>query len=82
MTSNKRKPFQNLPGNENPQFLEDGLRIYKEIRHKYSNNTDEDLDNILNGLCVSIIILIKNNVSKENHKQFLQLVWNILNQNL
>lgn len=28
-----RKSFQHLPGNENPQFLEDGKRIYMELRY-------------------------------------------------
>ena len=78
----KRRAFQHLPGNENPQFLEDGERIYLELRKKYPNNTDIDLDNVLNGLCASIICLVHANVDKSNHKNFLQLIWKILNQNL
>jgi hypothetical protein len=78
----KRKAFQDLPGNENPQFLEDGKRIYYEIRKKYPNNTTEDLDNILNGLTCALHCLMKCHVDKENHKNFLHLIWNILNKNI
>ena len=78
----KRKAFQHLPGTENPQFLEDGKRIYLELRKKYPENTDKDMDNILNGLCAAIVCLVTANVDKSNHKNFLQIVWKILNQNL
>jgi uncharacterized Zn-finger protein len=78
----QRKAFQYLPGNENPQFLEDGKRIYLELRNKYPKNTNEDLDNILNGLCAAMTCLMYDNVDQSNHKNFLQLIWKILNQNL
>ncbi len=77
-----RKAFQHLPGNENPQFLEDGKRIYLEMRQKYPNNTNEDLDNILNGLCSALVCLVYDNVAKDNHKNMLQLIWKILNDNI
>lgn len=79
---NERKSFQDLPGNENPQFLEDGKRIYLEMRNKYPNNTNEDLDNILNGICVSLICLMRDAVNKDNHKYFLQLIHKILSKNI
>ncbi len=78
----ERTPFQDLPGKENPQFLIDGKRIYMELKEKYPNNTNEDLDNILNGLCAALICLVRGNVDKSNHKNFLQLIWKILNKNL
>ena len=81
MTS-ERKSFQHLPGNENPQFLEDGKRIYQEMRKKYPNDTNEDLDNILNGLCAALTCLVYANVDKSNHRNFLQLIWQILNKNV
>lgn len=52
------------------------------MRKKYPKNTDEDLDNILNGLCASLVCLARDAVQKENHKQFLHLIWKILNDNL
>jgi hypothetical protein len=83
MKDDQRKPFQHLPANENPQFLEDGKRIFLEMRNKYPKNTHEDLDNILNGLCASLTVFIKYAVpDKNNHKNFLQLIWNILNKNI
>jgi len=78
----KRKAFQYLPGNENPQFLEDERKIYLSMKNKYPNSTDEDLDNILNGICASLIFLIMNNVHRDNHHIMLQLIWNILNKNI
>lgn len=82
MKNKERTPFQHLPGEENPQFLEDGKRIYLEMKKKYPNATNEDLDNILNGLCAALTCLVWGNVDKSNHKNFLQLIWNILNKNL
>lgn len=79
---NKRTPFEFLPGKDNPQFLADGKRIYSEMRKKYPNDTTEDLDNILNGLCASIICLMDDCVDKDNHKNFVQLVFKILSQNI
>jgi hypothetical protein len=78
----ERKAFQHLPAEENPQFLEDGKRIYLEMKKKYPNQTNEDLDNILNGLCGALTCLVRANVEKSNHKNFLQLIWNILNKNI
>lgn len=78
----ERKSFQHLPAEENPQFLEDGKRIYLEMRKKYPENTNKDLDNILNGLCASLTCMIHANVNKDNHKNFLQLIHKILSQNL
>lgn len=78
----ERKPFQNLSGKENPQFLYDGKRIFLEMREKYPNNTNEDLDNILNGLCAALICLIFSSVDKDNHKYLIQLVHKILSKNL
>lgn len=78
----KRKPFQVLPGNENPQFMEDGEKIYDVMRKKYPLNSDEHLDNILNGLCCALNCLMIENVSQDNHKNFIQLIYKILNANI
>lgn len=79
---NNRKSFEHLDGKNNPQFLEDGKIIYLEMRKKYPNNNNVHLDNILNGLCAVIVCLATDNVHKDNHKNFLQLIWNVLNKNL
>lgn len=78
----KRKSFQELPGDDNPQFLEDGKLIYFALKKKYPKKTNIDLDNILNGLCASLICLIHDNVDKSDHKNFLQVIWKILNKNI
>lgn len=77
-----RETFQDLAGNENPQFLEDGKRIYLEMKKKYPKNTTEDLENILNGLIASLVCLVSDNVDKLSHKTFLELILKILNKNL
>ncbi len=64
-----------------PQFLEDGKRIYLEMRKKYPKNNNVDLDNILNGLCVSLTCFMYDNVDKTDHLSFLQLIYSILKKN-
>lgn len=79
---NERKAFQHLPSEENPQFLEDGKRIYKEMKEKYPNQTTEDLDNILNGICAALTCVMHMNVAKDDHRNFLQLIHKILSKNI
>lgn len=78
----KRKSFQPLRAEENPQFLEDGKRIYLELKKKYPPTSVENFDNILNGLCAAIVCLMYESVDKADHRNFLQLVWQILNKNI
>jgi len=78
----ERKSFQHLPSEENPQFLNDGKQLYSLMKSKYPKRSIEDLDNILNGMCAAITCLMFDNVDKADHRNFLQLVWNILNKNL
>ena len=77
-----RKPFQDLPGNENPQFLVDAKELYEILTKKYPIKNNKNLDNILNALCSCIIILMRYNVDKDNYKYFTQLVWKILQKNI
>lgn len=79
---NERKAFQNLPAVENPHFLEDGQKIYKELRINYPQDTNEHLDNILNGLCAALTCLMRENVQKDNHRYFIQLIHSILSRNI
>jgi hypothetical protein len=64
------------------QILEDGQRIFLEMRAKYPNNTNNDFDNILNGLCASLICLIKVAVDKDNHRVIVEIIHKILTKNL
>jgi hypothetical protein len=77
-----RKPFQNLPASENPQFLEDGKKIYLEMKKKYPNQSNEDLDNILNGICAALTCLMWDHIDKDNQLYFLQLIHNVLSKNV
>lgn len=78
----QRKSFQHLPAKENPHFLEDGKLVYKSLREKYPSNTNEHLDNILNGLCAALTCLMCSAVPKDSHRQFLQLIYKILSDNV
>ena len=79
---NNRRDFQNLPSDKNPQFLEDGKSIYAQMKQKYPKKTHEDLDNILNGLCAALTCLMFDNVSKDDHKAFLQIIYKLLDGNI
>lgn len=79
---NDRKAFQPLSEEENQHFMLDGRQIYYMMKLKYPNRSHESLDNILNGICAALICLIRGNVDKDEHKNFLQLIWKILNKNL
>jgi hypothetical protein len=61
---------------------EDGRRIYLDLRQKYPKNTIEDLNNILNGLCAALTCLMCDAVQKNDHMQFLQLVYQIIHKNI
>lgn len=82
MMTEKRKAYQHLHAEENPHFLEDGKHIYLELKKKYPNKNNVDLDNILNGICAALTCLMDDNVEKSNHRYFLQLIYKILDKNI
>lgn len=82
MSDKEQKAFQHLPGEENPQFLEDGKHIYFELEAKYGSKDVVACDNILNGLCAALTCLIHLNVAKDNRPQMLQLIHRILSKNI
>mgnify|MGYP003442872163 FL=1 len=77
-----RKCFEDLNSQDYPQHIRDGIRIYKELKELYPQKNTENLDNILNALCASIIILVINNVEKDNLNVMKQVIWKILDKNL
>jgi hypothetical protein len=77
-----RKSFQHLPADDNPQFLQDGIEIYKKMIEKYPEKNVENLDNILNGICAALTCLMTANVDKRDHRNFTQLIYKILNDNI
>lgn len=76
---NRYKDFAPL---DDPNFIEDGKRLYLAMRQKYPNKNDEDLDKILNGLCAAMYCLMYANVPKEKHSDFLDLIYTIIKQNI
>jgi hypothetical protein len=77
-----RKSFEDLPAKENPHFAEDGLLIYKLMRKKYPEKDIEAIDNILNGICASLSILINTHVSKDDRPYLIQLIHKALTKNI
>jgi len=77
----ERKAFESSYQLDNIQFMEDGKRIFLELRQKYPEYTNKDFDHILNGLCAALICLMHVSVEKDNQKMFLQLVYKILDSN-
>ncbi len=77
-----RQSFQHLPGSENPQFLEDAKEIMQNLRKKYPGNLVNDLDNILNALCLSLHILMINAVKPECQREFVKIIAHILEKNI
>jgi hypothetical protein len=61
---------------------EEGMRIFAELRKRYSNNSIRDLDIVLNSLCAALIRLAKLNTSKEDADFFGELIKNIIVKNL
>jgi hypothetical protein len=76
-----RKLFEKLSKEENPHYFEDGSFIYEKLKERYPNKNIEDLDSILNILCCSLSLLLKESVSKDNYEYALQLVHKVLMDN-
>lgn len=61
---------------------EEGSRIFKELRKKYSNDSTRDLNIILNTLCYSLIISAKKIFDEKDYGLFIELVKEALDENL
>jgi len=79
---NDKKWTQIFINNDIRRALIDGDEVYSYLREKYPESNNINLDNIVNALCASLIILIKNNVDKSDYKEILQMIWRMLNENL
>lgn len=78
----KRKRFSGATDDENSMFSKDGLVLYLELRNKYGNQTEDNLDYILNTLCAALVYLITRNSEKDSHMQLLQSIYKILLKNI
>lgn len=61
---------------------DEGLRIFGELRKKYSNNSVHDLDIVLNSLCYALVRLFKLNTLQDDADNCTELVKKILLKNL
>jgi len=66
---------------ENKRFEENGKTIYLMLKSLYPEKTAEDLNLILYSILSSLIILMRENVEYDNHKNYIQLVYTLLNKN-
>lgn len=78
----ERQSFQDLPGTANPQFLENGKKIYEELKAKYPERNIIALDNITNSLCAALACLMHVSVSPDDRPHFIQIIYKILNKNI
>lgn len=60
----------------------ESLYIYGYLKKKYCNENMKDLDIILNSLCFSLLRLMNQNIDKNDHKYFIELIIKILKKNI
>ncbi len=74
--------FPKTTKEENKIAHEEGIRIFGELRKKYSNNNIRDLDIVLNSLCAALVRLTRLNVTEPDYDSFTQLIKDIILKNL
>ncbi len=79
---NERKPFGKIPEDENKVCEVNGKIIFEYLKENFPNENAKDYDCILNSLITSLIILTRSCVAKDNHRNFIQLIYKILTDNL
>jgi hypothetical protein len=82
MDEPKRKAFQNVSEEDNLEYRRTGLEIYYLLKVKFPRENDQDMDCILNTLCAALYFFASNHVLVENQKQFVHLVYRILDNSL
>ena len=74
--------FPKTTKEEDEIAYKEGLEIYGELRKKYSNNSNHDMDIILNSLCSALVRLFKLNSLQEDAEACSILIKNIIYDNL
>jgi hypothetical protein len=74
--------FPDITEEENKISLEEGLRIFGELRKKYSNKNIKDLDIVLNSICCALTRLTALNVRKQDYETFAEIIKSIILRNL
>lgn len=59
-----------------------GWDIYELLVKQFPNRNHQDLNMILNTICASLVIHIKNNVEEDDRKTIIQFIYNCLNENI
>lgn len=71
-----------LNADEDKICFQEGLRIFSELRKKYSNKNIRDLDIVLNSLCFALTRLGQFNTHPSDYENYAQLVKQIILKNL
>jgi len=79
---NERKPFSKIPESENNLCSENGRVIFEYLKENFPGEDAKDYDCMLNSLLASLLILTRSCVAKDNHRNFIQLIYKILTDNL
>lgn len=74
--------FSPTPEEMNQICLQEGRRIYFELKDKFEGKNIDGLDKMLNSLCSALVILVHQNVGADDFECFLQLIHKILHNNL
>jgi hypothetical protein len=73
--------FPKTTPEEDAISTQEGLRIFGELRKKYSNNNIRDLDIVLNSLVAALVYLAYYNVGKTDIEVFGDLIRKIFVEN-
>ena len=63
-------------------IIRDAKEILINLVKKGNEFCPEYLDHMTKVLCMGLVLLIKSSVEKDNHKIFLQLIYNIIRKNI
>jgi hypothetical protein len=74
--------FPEITNEENEICNREGCEIFANLRKKYSNDTNQDLDIILNSLCFALVRLFKLNSLQEDAEKCSELIKSIVYENL
>jgi len=74
--------FPKTTKEEDKICYQEGLRIFAELRKRYSNDNCRDLDIVLNSICCALVRLFSLNVRKEDYESCGELVRQTIVKNL
>ena len=74
--------FPKTTKEEDKIAFDEGLRIFGELRKRYSNESIRDLDIVLNSLCTALVRLTILNVTPKDYESFVDLIHAIILGNL